>query len=252
MKKLLLFLLCLGTYAAGAQTLATPDQVKTDKGDLTIQPITHGSVVLKWNNKTIWVDPYGGAALYTNQSTPDLILITDIHGDHLDLKTLQALPVSNATIVAPQAVVDQLPPSMKPKAIVLTNGSKTKQHEIEITAIPMYNLPETADSRHPKGRGNGYVLNLGNKHLYLSGDTEDIPEMRALKNIDVAFVCMNLPYTMDIDQAASAVLAFKPKVVYPYHYRGQNGLSDVNAFKTKVEAGKKKIDVRLRQWYPTE
>lgn len=113
----------------------------------------------------------------------------------------------------------------------------------------MYNLPVTADSRHPQGRGNGYVLSFGNKNIYLSGDTSGIPEMRTLKNIDVAFVCMNLPYTMDVDEAAEAVLDFKPKVVYPYHYRGQNGLSDVTRFKQLVNGKDKKIEVRLRDWY---
>ena len=115
----------------------------------------------------------------------------------------------------------------------------------------MYNLPEDSESRHTKGRGNGYVLNMGGKNVYFSGDTEDIPEMRALKNIDVAFVCMNLPYTMDIDQASSAVLDFKPKIMYPYHYRGQGGLADVDAFQKKVTDANDKIDVRLRNWYPT-
>ena len=110
----------------------------------------------------------------------------------------------------------------------------------------MYNLPEASDSRHPKGRGNGYVLEIGDDNIYISGDTEDIPEMRRLKDIDVAFVCMNLPYTMDIDQAASAVLDFKPEIVYPYHHRGQ----DINAFKKMVEGKNKFIDVRVRNWYP--
>lgn len=114
----------------------------------------------------------------------------------------------------------------------------------------MNNLPETDDSRHPKGRGNGYVLNMGGQRLYISGDTEDIPEMRALQNIDVAFVCMNMPYTMTVEQAADAVLAFKPKVVYPFHYRGQGGLSDVDHFKELVNKGNEGIDVRLRNWYP--
>ena len=105
----------------------------------------------------------------------------------------------------------------------------------------MYNLPaSTTDPRHPKGRGNGYVLSVGGKKIYLSGDTQGIPEMRALTGIDIAFVCMNLPYTMDINEAADAVLAFKPHIVYPYHYRGQGGFSDVAAFKAKVEAGNKK------------
>ncbi|RNI29031.1 MBL fold metallo-hydrolase [Rufibacter latericius] len=250
MKKLLLLLFSIGTFQVGAQNLPQPDRIKTEKGDLVVQPVTHGSVVLQWNGKTIWVDPYGGAALFTNLAKPDLILITDIHPDHLDTKTLQALPTTTAMVVAPQAVVDQLPEAMKAKAVVLKNGAKTQQLGVDIEAIPMYNLPESADAMHTKGRGNGYVLRMGNKNVYLSGDTEDIPEMRALKNIDVAFVCMNLPYTMDVNQAASAVLEFKPKVVYPYHYRGKEGLSDVNAFKAQVEAGKKQIEVRLREWYP--
>ena len=124
---------------------------------------------------------------------------------------------------------------------------KPTQLGIGITAIPMYNLPETPDAFHTKGRGNGYVLTIGGKNIYISGDTEDIPEMRALKNIDIAFVCMNLPYTMPPDQAAQGVLAFKPKIVYPYHYRGQ----DVNIFKNLVNTGDKNIEVRLRNWYPS-
>ncbi|WP_205504590.1 MBL fold metallo-hydrolase [Rufibacter psychrotolerans] len=251
MKKILLLLLSFCCTAAWAQKLAPADRIKTEKGDLTVQPVTHGTVVLQWNNKTIWVDPYGGAALFSGLAQPDLILVTDIHPDHLDLKTLEALPTAQATVVAPQAVVDKLPAALKSKAVVLKNGDKTRQLDIDITAVPMYNLPQAPDAMHPKGRGNGYVLRVGNKNVYLSGDTEDIPEMRSLKNIDVAFVCMNLPYTMDIEQAASAVLDFKPRIVYPYHYRGQGGLSDVNAFKAKVDAGKKAIEVRLRQWYPT-
>ncbi|WP_192820535.1 MBL fold metallo-hydrolase [Rufibacter sp. LB8] len=243
------FLLISGNAVAQKPTL---DQIDTKKGPLKIQPITHGTVVLHWDAKTIWVDPYGGAQGFEGVAAPDLILITDIHGDHLDKKTLEAVNTSKAIIIAPQAVVDQLPEALKAKAVVLGNGETTSQLGISVRVVPMYNLPETADSRHPKGRGNGYVLEMGGKNIYLSGDTEDIVEMRALKNIDVAFVCMNLPFTMDVDQAASAVLDFKPKVVYPYHYRGQGGLSDVNAFKQKVDAGKKKIDVRLRNWYPQQ
>jgi L-ascorbate metabolism protein UlaG (beta-lactamase superfamily) len=154
-------------------------------------------------------------------------------------------------IIAPQAVADQLPEKLKSKAVVLGNDQEIIQVGIPISAIPMYNLPEAEDSRHTKGRGNGYILNLGGKNIYLSGDTEDIPEMRNLKNIDVAFVCMNQPFTMDIMQASSAVLAFKPKIMYPYHYRGQGGLSDVEAFKKIVNEGNATIDVRLRNWYPT-
>jgi L-ascorbate metabolism protein UlaG (beta-lactamase superfamily) len=248
------FLLCLfALIASQAQAQrAAPDQIETKKGPLMVQPITHATLVLTWNGKTIYVDPTGGAEAFAGLAAPDLVLITDIHGDHMDPKTLAAIRIGKAALVVPKAVADQLPPELDERIVVLPNGKKLDTLGISIAAIPMYNLPESADSRHPKGRGNGYVLSLGGKTVYLSGDTEDITEMRALKNIDVAFVCMNLPYTMDINQAAAAVLAFKPRIVYPYHYRGQDGLSDVAAFKKAVDAGKGKIDVRLRNWYPAK
>jgi L-ascorbate metabolism protein UlaG (beta-lactamase superfamily) len=226
-----------------------PDKIETSAGQLSIQPIFHGALVLSWKGKTIYVDPYNGANGYTGVAQPDMILITDIHGDHLNAETLGALKTDKAVIIAPQAVADQLPEGLKGKAVVLNNGNRINKLDIEISAIPMYNLPEAPDSRHTKGRGNGYVLNFGGKQIYISGDTEDIPEMRALKNIDVAFVCMNLPYTMDINQASSAVLEFKPKIVYPYHYRGQSGLADVEAFKKLVNEKNPSIEVRLRNWY---
>ena len=155
-------------------------------------------------------------------------------------------------LVAPEAVVAKMNDTLKNSGnvIVLANGQKTMQGGIEIAAIPMYNLPESLTAMHTKGRGNGYVLVVGGKKIYLSGDTQGIPEMRALTGIDIAFVCMNLPYTMDINEAADAVLAFKPHIIYPYHYRGQGGFSDVAAFKAKVEAGDMNIEVRLRNWYP--
>ena len=114
----------------------------------------------------------------------------------------------------------------------------------------MYNLPETPESRHPKGRGNGYVLNVDGKRIYISGDTSGIFEMKMLTNIDIAFVCMNLPYTMTVNEAAEAVLEFQPKVVYPFHYRGKDGFSDVNAFKELVNKQNNDITVVLKNWYP--
>jgi L-ascorbate metabolism protein UlaG (beta-lactamase superfamily) len=243
-----LSLICL-TAIAGFGQRPGPDQIKTSNGLLMVQPIFHGSIVFTWNNKTIYVDPYGGAKAFEGLAAPDLILITDIHPDHLDLKTLEVINTSKATFIVPQAVADQLPESLKSKAIVLANGKNITQQGIPVSAVPMYNLPESPDSKHTKGRGNGYLLNLGGKMVYISGDTGDIPEMRSLKNIDVAFVCMNLPYTMDVSQASSAVLEFKPKIVYPYHYRGKEGLSDTEAFKKLVNTGDAAIDVRLRNWY---
>lgn len=246
---LCIFAFSLAVLVAYAQRPA-PDQIKTNSGNLTIQPVLHGSLVMTWNNTTIYVDPYGGAAGFDGLATPDLILITDIHGDHMNVETLDALETSGAKLFVPQAVADQLPAKYKDRVTVIDNGDSANSGKIAISAIPMYNLPEDSDSRHTKGRGNGYVLEMGGTRVYISGDTEDIPEMRQLKNIDVAFVCMNLPYTMDINQAASAVLEFQPRIVYPYHYRGQGGLNDVEGFRKLVEAGGKEIEVRLRNWYP--
>lgn len=154
------------------------------------------------------MDPYGGAEKFAGQKKPDMVLITDIRGDHHDQKTLDGLDLSGATIIAPQAVADEWPEGKSKAVEVIDNGQSKTIQGLKIEAIPMYNLPETDDSRHIKGRGNGYVVEMGGKRVYISGDTEDIPEMRGLKNIDVAFVCMNLPYTMEVSQAADAVSAF--------------------------------------------
>jgi len=249
--KAIVFILFLNlTFLVSQAQRPSPDEIKTNKGMLTIQPVLHGSLVLTWDNKTIYADPYGGAAAFAGIASPDLILITDIHGDHMDVETLTALETSKAKLIVPQAVADQLPASYRDRLVILKNGSSTTLLDITISAIPMYNLPESSDSRHTKGRGNGYVLEMGGKRIYISGDTEDIPEMRQLKNIDVAFICMNLPFTMDIDQAASATLEFQPGIIYPYHFRGQGGLNDVEGFRKLVEAGGKRIEVRLRNWYP--
>lgn len=226
------------------------DEIKTDKGAITIQPVLHAAMVLTWNNKTIYVDPYDSEKAFIGLAAPDYILITDIHPDHLDIKTLNKIETGKAKFIVPLAVAEKLPDELKAKALVLTNGYSFTENGITFTAIAMYNLPEEKDAMHIKGRGNGYILSLGGKKIYISGDTEDITEMRILKDIDVAFVCMNLPYTMDIHQASSAVLEFKPAIVYPYHYRGKEGMSDTEAFKKLVNSGNKDIDVRLKNWYP--
>ncbi len=252
MKKLLAILaitLFLSTNLVAQRS--APDHIETNQGPLSIQPILHGTVVFTWANKVIYSDPYGGSKAFEGIATPDLVLISDIHGDHMSLETLQALDLSKAILVVPQAVADKLPGNLKSKVVVVANGSTTTQLGINIEAIPMYNLPEEADSRHTKGRGNGYVLKMGGKRIYLSGDTDDIVEMRALKNIDVAFVCMNQPFTMTINEASSAVLDFKPAIMYPFHYRGQAGLSDVEGFQKIVKDSNPAIEVRLRNWYPT-
>jgi L-ascorbate metabolism protein UlaG (beta-lactamase superfamily) len=246
LKLTLVLLLSLGMLTTQAQT--APDKEKVRGGELSIQPITHATMVLSYQKKNIYVDPTVGAEAFKGLAVPDIILLTDIHGDHFDAKTLEAITTNKAIIVLPQAVADLLPATMdKKKLVILNNGHKTTQFGMSISAVPMYNLPDAPNAKnHVKGRGNGYILVIGGKTVYISGDTADTPEMRALKNIDIAFVCMNLPYTMDVNSAAQGVLAFKPKVVYPYHYRGQ----DVNAFKNMVNTGDKNIEVRLRNWYP--
>ena len=248
MKIILTALLGLVSLAAQSQ-LATSDVISTPRGNVTVQPVFHASLVLEFNNTTIYVDPVNGADTYKNLRKPDLVLITHIHGDHFDMKTLNGLDLSKASFVVPQSVADKMPAEWKDKIVVLHNGDTTVQHGISITAVAMYNMPGDSTVHHPKGKGNGYVLNLGGKRFYISGDTEATPEMRELKDIDVAFVCMNLPYTMDVDEAASGVLAFKPKIVYPYHYRTPKGFSDVAKFKSLVNNGDPAIDVRLRDWY---
>ncbi len=250
MKKLLAIIFLMLSSLMGIGQRSAPDVIETSSGKLSIQPILHATLAMTWNNVTIYVDPYGGAKAFEGLASPNLILITDIHGDHMNLETLKAIETSRALIIAPQAVREKLPEELANQTIPLANGSTHKQFDITITAVPMYNLPETEDSRHPKGRGNGYVLEMGGKLIYISGDTEDITEMRALTNIDIAFVCMNQPFTMTVEQAASAVLEFKPKIVYPFHFRGQGGFSDIEAFKKIVTGGNESIEVRLRNWYP--
>lgn len=250
MNKLILFTtMCCLSIALVAQS----EPIETEAGDLTIHPILHSSIVMQWGELMIFVDPYGGAEKYAAFDAPDLVLITDIHGDHMNKETLGELDLANAILIAPGAVFDQLGDLSSSRKVTLSNGESAEELEIEIEAIPMYNLPETDDSRHPKGRGNGYVITIGGKRIYISGDTEDIAEMRALEDIDVAFVCMNLPYTMDVNQAADAVIEFSPAIVYPFHYRGGGGkFSNVEEFKTLVNDGNAEVEVRLLNWYPED
>jgi L-ascorbate metabolism protein UlaG (beta-lactamase superfamily) len=245
----LLFALFLLMGQTHAQRIA-PDTIQSGSAWVTIQPIQHASLVLATAGKVVYADPTGGAANYAGIAPPDVIVVTDIHGDHFDTTTLRAIKTPQTILVVPKAVADKLPSDLTTNLVLLMNGENKVVSGIPIRAIPMYNLPESPTAMHTKGRGNGYILTMGGKQIYLSGDTQGIPEMRSLQHIDIAFVCMNLPYTMDVTEAADAVLAFAPKMVYPYHYRGQGGFSDVHAFKQLVDAGHKDIEVRLRNWYP--
>jgi L-ascorbate metabolism protein UlaG (beta-lactamase superfamily) len=208
--------------------------------EIEVVPVTHASMILKWAGKVIHVDPWSQGD-YTGQPKADLILITDTHGDHLDLKQIVEVSKSDTVIVGSLAVQESVT-----QAQVIQNGEKTEVFGIGIEAVPMYNIergPGSGRVYHEKGRGNGYVLTLGDKRVYISGDTECIDEMKALRDIDIAFICMNLPYTMSPEEAGQCVNAFKPKVVYPYHHRG----SDLDAFKQSVTA--EGVEVRILEWY---
>src|SRR5450759_4642046 len=239
--KLLLALACsffvMSSYAYSATAAQT---FPTSAGAVKITPLNHASTLIEAGGKTIYLDP-AQPAKFAGSPKADLILITDIHPDHMDPASIAELSKAGTNILAAPAVVSTVK-TAKP----IANGETKTWQGWTIEAIPAYNLtrgPSPGKLFHDKGRGNGYVLTYGGVRFYFSGDTEGVPEMRALKNIDVAFVCMNLPYTMPPDEAADAVKAFHPKVVIPYHYRG----SDLAVFKKGLEGTG--IEVRLLDWY---
>jgi len=248
-KQLIVFAVACVFFAA-VTVAGSPsnNSIATSQGPLTIHPTEHATFVMQWNAKTIAVDPIGGAAPFEAFAKPDLILITHIHGDHLSVDTVKGLAEPSTMIVGPASVAEKFPEADRGRITVVANGESVNWGESVIKAIPMYNLAPERQAFHPKGRGNGYVVTLGGTRIYIAGDTEDIPEMRALEDIDAAFVCMNLPYTMDVAAAADAVLEFKPKVVFSYHYRGKGGMSDLDEFRSLV-AKDPNIEVRVLEWY---
>ena len=247
------FVLLPATCGNGSATPPASASPASQTGPLPrVYPVSHATAVLDWAGTIAYIDPVGGAGAFAGQPAPDLMLVTDVHGDHFNAETLLALKNAGSLIVAPRAVRLQMPPELQELTRVLDNGSTLEAAGISITAIPMYNLREEASRFHEKGRGNGYVLEKDGVRVYFSGDTEDIPEMRALKDIDMAFVCMNLPYTMTVEKAADAVLAFKPAKVYPYHYRGNPDVSDVKRFAELVGGADPAIEVVQLDWYPAD
>lgn len=227
------------SVVATAAFAAAPESFSTSAGTLQLTPIQHASLVIQAGGKVLYLDPAQGK--FDGLPQADYILLTDIHGDHLAPPIINKLKKADTVIVGPKSVAAQTTVTK-----VLSNGEKTTLGPFAVEAVPMYNLtrgPSAGKLFHDKGRGNGYILTYGGKRFYFSGDTEVTPEMKALKNIDVAFVCMNLPYTMTPEEAAEGVRAFHPAIVYPYHYMG----SDLNEF-AKALAGSG-IDVRIRNWY---
>jgi L-ascorbate metabolism protein UlaG (beta-lactamase superfamily) len=229
-------------FAAAAPNRQT-DLIETTKGALKITPLYHGSVMLDFGGQIIHIDPWSQAE-YAGLPPADLILITHTHADHMDVAMIKMLKKESTVIVTPPAVADTLNGSAG-EVETISNGETKAYLGIEITAIPMYNLvlgPAPGKLFHHKGIGNGYVLGFGDTRVYFSGDTECVPEIKALRNISVAFVAMNPPRTMPTAEAAACIKEFRPKIVYPYHYRGQNTQEFADALKNTPG-----IEVRLRK-----
>jgi len=215
-------------------------------GNITITPFQHATVQVEYGGKVIQVDPAQGDL--TKAKPGDLVLVTDIHGDHLNPGLIAKVRKPGAPVVMPAAVQQDPAGAKIPGPVeVMANGQTKTVAGVSIEAVPMYNLqrgPAAGQLFHTKGRGNGYIVTLGGKRVYFAGDTECTAEMKALKDIDVAFIPMNLPYTMPPSEAAACVKAFKPKIAIPYHYQGQKPEEFQAALKGSG------IEVRLLNWYP--
>jgi L-ascorbate metabolism protein UlaG (beta-lactamase superfamily) len=228
-----------------------PDTLSTSQGDLRIVPIHHATVLFELGGKEYYVDPFHEGNL-DGRPPADVIFITHAHPDHFDPSAIEKIRKPGTIIVCPPSVAEKLEPRDHPGdstgvVVVLKNGESRTVAGVGVEAFAMYNLkrgPVPGKVFHEKGWGEGFVLTFGDKRVYVSGDTECTPEMRDLKDIDVAFVCMNLPYTMTPREAGECVEAFKPKVLYPYHYRDSD-LGELD----KVLAKDKDIEVRKRDWY---
>jgi L-ascorbate metabolism protein UlaG (beta-lactamase superfamily) len=216
------------------------DVVPTSAGDLEITFIGHGTLVLTFGGKVIHVDPFSRLADYAKLPKADVVLITHEHPDHLDLGALKVIRTEKTVVILTEKCAEQVE-----GGIVMKNGDVRTVEGFKVEAVPAYNLGHKRDDGqpyHPKGEGNGYVLSFGDKRVYIAGDTENTPEMKALQNIDVAFLPMNLPYTMTPEMVADAAKAFKPKVLYPYHYGETDTAKLVGLLKDTPN-----IEVRIRK-----
>ncbi len=238
----MLTVLILAGIATGMTVLAQleTDHIPTTKGDVTITFIGHGSVMFELDGQVIHVDPYGRLADYAKLPKADLILVTHDHADHLDAAAIRQIRTTNTAVVLPAYCAARIGGA---KAI---QADETRtERGIGIEAIPAYNLVnKRPDGQpfHPKGAGVGYILTFGDKRVYVAGDTENTAEMKALTDIDVAFLPMNLPYTMSPEMVADAARAFKPKILYPYHF----GDTDPARLRVLLK-DLQEVEVRLRK-----
>ena len=225
------------------------DTFPASGGDIVITPMAHAMVQIEFGGKVIQIDP-SNMANFAAAKPADIVLITDVHGDHMDPPSIDKVKKASTIYVAPQALAGKFSGTTE----LIANGETKSVAGVSVTAVAAYNLtrgPAAGQFFHDKGRGNGYILTLGGKRIYFAGDTECTPEMKALTNIDVAFLPMNLPYTMTPEEAAGCAKEFKPKVVYPYHYRGQGATPEQNqqAFVAAMK-GTAGIEVRTPSFYP--
>lgn len=240
MKQILpLFLaILLWSHLALAEPAFQRDIIPTNEGEIALTFLGHGSLMIAFKGRTIHVDPYSRLTDYGALPPADLVLITHHHGDHLDTGALSLVTRPNTLMVMTATCAQGLA-----GALVMNNGDKRVFNGITVEAVPAYNLvhrQESGELYHPKGIGNGYILSLANKRIYIAGDTENTPEMKALKAIDIAFLPMNLPYTMTPKMVADAARAFKPKILYPYHY----GETDPNTLIALLKGTR--VEVRIR------
>ena len=227
-----------GLQQAGPESKFEQDIINTSAGDLKITFIGHGTLMFTFNGKTIHVDPVGGEDAYAGLPKADIILLTHEHGDHFDTKAIEMLRKQGTQLVLTKACAEKV------AGLVMANGDVQTVHGLRIEAVPAYNIVHERSAGnpfHPKGQGNGYIITFGDKRVYVAGDTENTPEMKRLKNIDVAFLPMNLPYTMTPEMVADASRAFKPQILYPYHYGQTNPNKLIELLKDS-----KDIEVRIR------
>ncbi|HON10688.1 MAG: MBL fold metallo-hydrolase [Fibrobacter sp.] len=234
----LLVIFALSTFSHAQKQYQT-DTISTSSGNLMITFLGHGSLMFTFDSTVVHVDPYSKVADYSTLPDADLVLITHHHQDHLDTAALNQILKQGTVIVGTQTVAGSLK-----DAVVMKNGDSKKIKGIEIKAVPAYNIVHKRDNGqpfHPKGEGNGYIVTIKGKKIYIAGDTENIPEMKQFKRIDIAFLPVNLPYTMTPEMAADAARAVKPKIFYPYHF-GDTEISRL----TELLKNDKDIEVRIR------